>query len=144
MLGVSVIRLLELSGSWMKSNGAPLLRSALMPAKADARKQRRLMLNDHLAFAAFCNHVVRVCDLVQSESVFCQQRFQLILFRKFSCLLKNLPMMRTVRSRQQRHQGEDTGISSRAKGERRKRVHAPTKTAYDMAGVAFDRRERRV
>ena len=48
----------------MKSNEAPLLRSALIAIKVDARKRRRSMLNDHLAFAAFCNHVVCVCDLV--------------------------------------------------------------------------------
>src|ERR1039458_7110056 len=138
------MRFLEVLDSWMKSKGALRLRSALMPAKADTRKRRRSMLNYHLAFAAFCNHFVGCCDLVQSEPLLGQQRLQLILLGKLSRFLKNLPMMCAVHSRQQRHQCEDNRVCSCAKRKRRKRMHAPTETAYDMAGVAFYRHERHV
>jgi hypothetical protein len=59
------------------------LETTPMPTKADAGNRRRSLFHEDFAFATFCNHIVRVCDLVESKPPFCVQRFQLILLREF-------------------------------------------------------------
>ncbi len=46
-------------------------------------------------------------------------------------------------ARQQRQQGEDSRVSSRAKGQRRELVNAPTKAADNVASVIFTARKTR-
>src|SRR5277367_1743943 len=86
----------------LKSNKAVLRRKAPRPTTADARKLRRSKLKDHLTFAAFGYGIVGAGNIVFSKLFFSQQRLQLILLRELCCPMKNVPVVGTPNSRQQR------------------------------------------
>src|SRR3984885_14672986 len=133
---------LELLGGWLKSNKAILRRKVSRPTTADARKLRRSKLKDNLTFAAFSYGIVGAGNIVLTKLFFSHQRLQLVPLRELCCPMKNLPVIRTPDSCQQRQQSEHPGVCGRTKRQWRKRVRPPAKTTDDMTRVAFDGCER--
>src|SRR5580704_7675463 len=101
---------LEMLGCWLKSNKAVLRRKASSPTTADARKLRRSKLNDDLTFAAFGYGIVAAGNIASSKLLFSQQRLELMLLSEFCCPMKNVPVVGTPDSRQQRQQGKHPGV----------------------------------
>ena len=69
---------------------------------ADARKPRRSKLKNHLAFAAFGYGIVGAGNIVSPKLFLGQQRLQFVLLREFCCPMKNVSVIGTPDSRQQR------------------------------------------
>jgi hypothetical protein len=63
---------------WRASNEVRLRTNEAQLAKADARKEQRLKLNDDLALAARGDHLAGRCNLVRSELSFGNEGLRLI------------------------------------------------------------------
>src|SRR5580698_4064332 len=85
---------------------------------------------------------VRLKSRLQGKPLPAQQRCQLACLGELGCRAQNVSVVGPSLARQEGQQGEDTRVSSPAKGQRRELVNAPTEAADNVTRVGFYREKR--
>src|SRR5262249_55575196 len=97
---------------------------------------RTLKLDHNFSQGAGCNKSMCTADITGRKPLFAEKRTQLTCFNKRCCLGEYFAMVRSIRARKQRKQGEYARVTRSTKRERSQRVRPPSQAAQHMAAVA--------